>query len=91
MAAEHTMPPDGTTAKCVFCRETVALRQGASGAHYWVRPDEPVDGQRRCLGGVPWRHDGNVWTQHKPDVFAWSYDAAGRPEYPARFTPRRTA
>lgn len=88
---DDTMPPEGTTERCEFCRETVTLRRGVSGARYWVRPDEDPDGARRCFGGVPPKWDGNLITLHKPSAYAWWYDGAGVAQYPTRFTPRRSA
>jgi hypothetical protein len=91
------MPPEGTTAKCAFCRKTVALRPGESGARYWLLPGEEADGAARCLGGliprrgvprtlhVPWRHQPDFANENGELWPAW-YDAEGRPQ-----NPRRTA
>jgi hypothetical protein len=95
MAAE--MPPEGTTATCAFCRETVALRQGASGARYWLLPGEEANGAERCYGGqiprrgvprtlhVAWRTEPDVLGDGGELWAAW-YDAEGRPQYPRRRT-----
>jgi len=88
-----TMPPEGTQEPCVFCREPVTLRRADSGARHWLRPGDPADGGHYCLGGMPRRSlesGGNLQTLHKPDAYAWWYNAAGEAQYPAqRFTPRR--
>jgi hypothetical protein len=92
------MPPEGTPATCVFCREQVRLRQSDdTGARYWLLPGEEADGAARCLGGmiprrgvprtlhVPWQAEPSSANEHGELWPAW-FDAEGRPQ-----TPRRTA
>lgn len=100
MAAE--MPPEGTRATCVFCRKDVVLRQGASGARYWLLPGEEADGAARCLGGqvprrgvprtlhVPWRTEPDFANEHGELWPAW-FDSEGQPQHPTRVARRRTA
>ncbi|WP_036963662.1 hypothetical protein [Promicromonospora kroppenstedtii] len=72
------MPPEGTEARCVFCREMVMLVPVPSGGWHWLHEGDPIDGQRHCLGGVRTA----MRTLHKPGGFAWMYDASGYPLMP---------
>lgn len=71
------MPPEGTEARCSFCRETVMLIPVPGGGWHWLREADPIDGQRHCLGGV-W---DAIRTFHKPGArrLAWRYDTDGHP------------
>lgn len=72
------MPPEGTQAKCEFCRELVMLVPVPSQRWHWLHEGDPIDGRRHCLGGV---RDG-LPTLHKPRDLAWMYDADGYPLSP---------
>ena len=64
------MPEPGNAEKCSFCGVLVTLRRAEVGRHtgwyFWGVDGEPIDGRRRCYGGVPRRHDGNLMTHHVP-------------------------
>ncbi|WP_419704601.1 hypothetical protein [Promicromonospora sp. NFX87] len=78
MRTSQGMPPEGTEARCEFCRGVVMLVPVPARQWHWVHEGDPIDGQRHCLGGV---RDG-LRTLHKPRDLAWMYDEDGYPLSP---------
>lgn len=81
MGTFEKMPPEGTQAKCEFCREVVMLVPVPSSRWHWLHESDPVDGRRHCIGGIHYAREV-LRTLHKPRGLAWMYDAAGHPLSP---------